>query len=164
MSVSMFRPVVRAAEPTVLAPCQSKGRTNESQSPPRILPRIPFPYPSAAGIRVSVVFRNRLKLCRDRGTCLRFQKHKCRNFEKTSITINTWSRRYIYWDTSRQLNRIPKRTLYYLRCRDCDEISFERGDAKCRHPVPRAILSVPPPSVLALQHAAVSKSRNRLAV
>ena len=40
--VHIFRPVASASEPTVLATCHSNGRTNERQTPPRILP-IPWP-------------------------------------------------------------------------------------------------------------------------
>ena len=43
--------------------------------------RIPFPYQSVAdrspayGFRVSAVFKNRLKRCRNRGSSLRFHRH-----------------------------------------------------------------------------------------
>ena len=121
--------------------------------PPDRLPSYEFP--------ASAVIKNRFKRCPDRAQS---SISEARHAGILIKLYNTWSRHYVYWAPARQQNRIPKSPQYYSRFTDCEEISFDRGDVKCKHIVLRVILSVPPPSFISLHHAAVWSSRNRCVV
>ena len=123
MSVNMFRPAASASEPTILAPCQSNGRTNERHRPTRILP-IPWPRWRKVGLLyiwpIPLSPWPRPTWCgeyRTNGSIIRYERRRrlwrvfIQLLENMSKVKNDFRKRIAIWEG----NRVPYTVSYQYR-------------------------------------------------